>query len=148
MSELEKMTNEELAARLNFQASTKEALGGDAKVEREAARRLTQPVGEPGSLLDALRNARMTVAAWPDEQGYSPFSTDTERDAIVDALDHAITALSKPVGECMKCYEMTLLIAELDAVWSFDDSQRHTHNWHDKQDILEKLRALAKPPTE
>lgn len=35
------------------------------------------------------------------------------------------------------------LISELDAVWSFDDNQRHTHNWHDKQDFMQKIRQFV-----
>lgn len=35
--------------------------------------------------------------------------------------------------------------------WSFDDAQRHTHSWHDREDWIERhptLRALAQPRAE
>lgn len=43
---------------------------------------------------------------------------------------------------------LVMLISKLEAVWSFDENQRHTHNWHDKQDIVGEFRALvtAEPP--
>jgi len=28
---------------------------------------------------------------------------------------------------------------DLDKAWSFDENQRHTHTWHDKQDFLLSL---------
>lgn len=33
------------------------------------------------------------------------------------------------------------LMTAIDYHWSFDNSQQHTHSWHDKQDFMEAWRA-------
>lgn len=38
------------------------------------------------------------------------------------------------------------LLKELDAYWSFDNGQYHTHSWHDKQDFLQKWRDRINDP--
>lgn len=32
------------------------------------------------------------------------------------------------------------LIKLINLYWTFDDNQRHTHSWHDKQDCIEQIR--------
>lgn len=35
----------------------------------------------------------------------------------------------------------------VDAAWTFSDTQQHTHTWHDREDCLERLRALLEGVT-
>jgi hypothetical protein len=32
------------------------------------------------------------------------------------------------------------IIKIIDSYWGFDESQRHTHTWHDKQDCIERIK--------
>lgn len=32
------------------------------------------------------------------------------------------------------------LIKLINLYWTFDDNQRHTHSWHDKQDCIKQIR--------
>lgn len=42
----------------------------------------------------------------------------------------------------MKTKEILKLI---DTYWTFDNGQRHTHTWHDKQDLLKAIEELLRP---
>ncbi len=38
------------------------------------------------------------------------------------------------------------IAAELRLHWSFDDAQRHTHTWHDREDFIAKVLPALLPP--
>lgn len=54
---------------------------------------------------------------------------------------------NKEVSEEVKVKSLQEIIDLVDAYWKFDNDQRHTHTWHDKQDLLEKLRQFKSETT-
>jgi len=72
-------------------------------------------------------------------------SIDELRIAPTAAAEHPIdflTVFDELARRLEKAEENTRrILVDIDAVWSFDRYQSHTHTWHTKQDFLEKWRA-------
>lgn len=63
---------------------------------------------------------------------------EATRDTLLSDLAAAQLREKEAVAMCAE------FLTDLDWCWSFDNSQQHTHSWHDKQDFMERARkALA-----
>lgn len=56
-----------------------------------------------------------------------------------EAMEQARQRMSEAVERAIP-KTITDLLKDLDAAWSFDNGRQHTHDWHTKQDFMERWR--------
>lgn len=97
----------------------------------------------PENIYNELDDYKRRIIAIPLQNNLKDIIDEAKKD-IDDAIKICMPK-EKPFEKVVgKIFDDNARIDEIiklvDAYWKFDNNQRHCHNWHDKQDLLDLLR--------